>query len=231
MIKDVPDQNPLWDQWHRAKGASGSDPVHLTLRATLLATLPDQPRPRWLPPLLRRPQCTVLDLGCGQGHDVAAFARAGFRVCGLDFSTEAVRQTRRRIPWSHRRHVEVCTHNLAHPLPYPDGVFSATYSHLALHYFDDPTTRAIFAEVRRVLRPEGAFIFSVKSTDDPLCGEGDTIGENIYCRDGHLRHFFDADHLRSLLDGWTVREVTAHKGHYASASPSAFLHVTAHRAP
>jgi ubiquinone/menaquinone biosynthesis C-methylase UbiE len=45
--------------------------------------------------------------------------------------------------------------DMAQPLPYRDASFDAVMSNVAMHMFDDQTSRHILAEMRRVLRPGG----------------------------------------------------------------------------
>ncbi|MFO1500801.1 MAG: methyltransferase domain-containing protein [Verrucomicrobiota bacterium] len=43
------------------------------------------------------PSATVAVPGCGTGHDVLAWARAGFKVCGYDLAPSAVQLCRERV--------------------------------------------------------------------------------------------------------------------------------------
>lgn len=65
--------------------AAGADPLDTSRdRARFLARLPENAR--------------VLDLGCGSGRDLAAFAAAGCRVTGLDPSAAMLDLCRARLP-------------------------------------------------------------------------------------------------------------------------------------
>jgi len=125
--------------------------------------------------------------------------------------------------------IKAVLHDLRNGLPFDTETFDGAYSHLALHYFDDDTTRFIFREIGRVLRPGGLFVFSVKSTADPYFKTGTEIGPNIYCRNGHLRHFFSTSYTNDLLRDWKVASLTEPRGRYASSRPSAFIHVVAYK--
>lgn len=149
-MADVPSQKDFWDEWHRHRGASGHDEPHMELRNMFRAEMRSRTR------------AAVADLGCGQGIDAEDFAGAGMTVTAVDFAPEAIAKVRKLSPG-----VVPVRHDLSRPLPFGGSVFDGVYSHLALHYFDDATTHAIFAEIRRVLRPAGPFVFSVKSTADP----------------------------------------------------------------
>jgi 2-polyprenyl-3-methyl-5-hydroxy-6-metoxy-1,4-benzoquinol methylase len=96
----------------------------------------------------------VLEIGCGNGADGAAFALQGARYTGVDLTQTAVEAT--------RKHFEVLgltgsfrTEN-AEALSFADGSFDIVYSYGVLHHTPDP--RRAIAEVHRVLRPDGQAI-------------------------------------------------------------------------
>lgn len=210
-----------WDAWYARSGVSGQDPLHRELREMFL---------RWLP----AGGCDVLDLACGEGHDVRSMAMAGHRAVGLDFSATAIakgRQAANRGRSSDGRSaVDLRVHDIASQLTFPDGSFDAVFSHLGLHYFDYRVTGQIFCEIWRVLRPGGLLVFSVKSTKDRDYGVGVRLGEHIFDRDGHVRHFFDEAYAKTLLEGWAVELIEPCEGTYAGTEPSAFLRAVARRA-
>jgi SAM-dependent methyltransferase len=217
--RDLPGQLTFWNAWHRERGASGEDAVHRELRELFLERLPDP--------------SDVLDLGCGQGHDLRAMAQAGHRVAGIDFSPLAIRRARRKIyGWRlfGRRKDGLRVHDIADGLPFEDERFGGVYSHLALHYFRDDVTRRIFGEIERVLCSGGLLVFSVKSTDDPYYGDGERLGEHIFSRKGHVRHFFDEGYVKDLLDNWIIESTSSYRGHYACSEPSAFIRAVARKA-
>jgi SAM-dependent methyltransferase len=216
--RDLPEQLTFWNSWHRKRGASGQDAVHRQLREIFLNGLSGPSE--------------VLDLGCGQGHDLREMAESGHRVAGIDFSPVAIRHTRKRVfgwRYSKRRRTDLLVHDITDRLPFEDGRFDGVYSHLALHYFHDDVTRRIFREIERVLKPGGLLVFSVKSIEDPYYNDGERLGEHIFCRKGHVRHFFDEGYVKDLLDGWTMEATHSYHGHYACSEPSAFIRVVARK--
>lgn len=211
-----PDQLAFWNDWHQHRGATGNDPAHRESRGVFLEELEGTGR-------------RVVDLGCGQGHDMAAFARAGHDAHGLDYSPEAVRLARRLLAQAGVLDVDtkVCRHDLAEPLPYPDRTFDGVFSHLAIQYFDEPTTRSIGHEIARILRPGGLVVLVVKSVDDPYCGEGLAVAPHTWIRKGRIRRFFSEGELKGLLVDWAIERIDSFSGRYASAEPSHFLRVVA----
>jgi hypothetical protein len=81
-------------------------------------------------------------------------------------------------------------------------------SNVALHMFDDARTRALFTEVRRIVRPQGLFLFHVNAlADRPLRAKRkppvyELTPNYILEADGQTMHFFSAAYLRQLLTGW-----------------------------
>ena len=52
------------------------------------------------------------------------------------------------------------------PLPFPHGSFDVVFARFSLHYFNDTALANIFADVSRILRPEGSLVFMVKTTEN-----------------------------------------------------------------
>jgi hypothetical protein len=74
--------------------------------------------------------------------------------------------------------------------------------------FDDARTRALFTEVRRIVQPQGLFLFHVNALEDrPLRAKRkppvrELAPNYILEADGQTMHFFSAAYLRELLTGW-----------------------------
>jgi len=145
----------------------------------------------------------VLEFGGGQGRDALFLARNGFRVRVLDYSeraVEAIAAKARRLRLSGA--VEALRHDLREPLPFADESFDACYSHML--FCMALTTAELefaFAEARRVLRPNGLHIYTVRTTEDPHYGAGIFRGEGMYEVDGFVVHFFDREKVPRLAAG------------------------------
>jgi SAM-dependent methyltransferase len=166
---------------------------------------------RWIEPFLaplrRIGARSILELGCGTGNDAARLAREGFAVTAVDLSAEAIEQARRKFG----RAAEFLVADMASPLPYPDGNFDAVMANVALHMFPDAVTRQVFAEVERLVRAGGLFLFHVNALEDrPLRAHRRPIEreleENYVLEEGgQTMHFFSREYLEDLLQDW--REV------------------------
>lgn len=105
----------------------------------------------------------AIDLGCGTGANVALLARHGYRVVGVDGSTEALRRARRRLveagePERSGR-VELVHGDLGDPgLPERLGRFDLLVDYGALNDQTPGARRAFAANAARLASPGGAFV-------------------------------------------------------------------------
>lgn len=136
----------------------------------------------------------ILDLGCGTGFVARALAQRfrGARVVGLDLSPAMVEQANaRRGRWSRCRYV--CAD--AERLPLASGSMDLVVSNLALQWCDAATA---FAEIARVLRPGGRFLFSTFGPDTlkELRAAWASVNSET-----HVHGFVDMHELGDLLLG------------------------------
>ena len=150
---------------------------------------------------------TVLDLGCGTGNDVLRLVQQGFTVIGVDFSDEAVQQGRSKAE-KLGLSAQFVVADMAKRLPFDSATFDAVMSNVAIHMFSDRITRELFKEIRRIVRPNGLFVFHVNSTEDasvraephPPIRE---IEPNYFLEQhGQTMHFFSKEYLLDLLADW-----------------------------
>ena len=93
----------------------------------------------------------VLDVGCGQGIDVARYAQAGAAVTGIDLTPRHVELARAHVAaLGLSAQIEQAD---AERLRFPDASFDRVSSNGVLHH--TPDMPAALAEIRRVLRPGG----------------------------------------------------------------------------
>nr|WP_240979915.1 class I SAM-dependent methyltransferase [Streptomyces sp. HNM0574] len=153
----------------------------------------------------------VLELGAGHGRDALYFAREGFTVQADDFSPTGLEQLRDA---AHAQGVagEVTTavHDVRDSLPLPDTSVDAVFAHMLLCMaLSTKEIHATVAEIRRVLRPGGTFVYTVRHTGDAHHGAGTGHGDGIWEHGGFAVHFFDRALVDALADGWDLDEVHA----------------------
>ncbi|MEU1274048.1 class I SAM-dependent methyltransferase [Streptomyces sp. NPDC005799] len=151
----------------------------------------------------------VLELGAGHGRDALYFAREGFSVQATDFSATGLEQLKdaARAQGLDDR-VMTAVHDVREPLPLPDASVDAVYAHMLLCMaLSTQEIHTLVDEVRRVLRPGGVFIYTVRHTGDAHYGTGTRHGDDIYEHGGFAVHFFPRHLVDSLADTWTLNEV------------------------
>jgi 2-polyprenyl-6-hydroxyphenyl methylase/3-demethylubiquinone-9 3-methyltransferase len=94
----------------------------------------------------------VLDVGSGGGFLAATLSEAGYEVIGVDPEITAVRDAAEHVAASFVLAV-------GENLPFADDSFEAAMCSEVLEHVKDPG--AVVAEISRVLRPGGTFVFSV----------------------------------------------------------------------
>jgi SAM-dependent methyltransferase len=94
-----------------------------------------------------------LDLGCGTGIALPLLSRLGWSIVGVDISADQLAVARARADEIGAELLEAD----ASGLPFADASFDAVASILTHTDFEDAA--AAFAEVARVLRPGGRFVY------------------------------------------------------------------------
>ncbi|XIE81495.1 class I SAM-dependent methyltransferase [Streptomyces sp. SBR177] len=153
----------------------------------------------------------VLELGAGHGRDALYFAREGFTVRAADFSPTGLEQLRTA---AHAQgvvaRVTTLVHDVREPLPLPDDSVDAVFAHMLLCMaLSTEEIHAAVSEIRRVLRPGGSLVYTVRHTGDAHYGAGTAHGDDIYEHGGFAVHFFDRALVDGLAEGWTLDEVHA----------------------
>ncbi|MFE7243863.1 hypothetical protein [Streptomyces sp. NPDC057580] len=80
-------------------------------------------------------------------------------------------------------------------------------SRFPMHVLAKEEIHALVGEVRRVLRPGGVFVYTVRHTGDAHYGAGTGHGDDIWEHGGFAVHFFPRDLVDALADGWQSQEV------------------------
>jgi SAM-dependent methyltransferase len=123
----------------------------------------------------------ILELAAGHGRDAVYFARQGFTVLAIDFSDVAIERIRRVAQaQSVAAQVSAIAHDMREPFPLENHAVDAVFAHMALCMaLSTNEIHAIVNEVRRVLRPGGIFVYTVRHTGDAHYGAGNAYGDNI----------------------------------------------------
>jgi len=170
---------------------------------------PSDPAQKALELLKLEAKKNLLELGGGQGRDSVFFARNGLHVTMLDYSQIAVDTANGKAQASGLAELMTAIrHDVREPLPFADNHFDAAYSHML---YCMPITNSeverLSQEIRRVLKPGGLNIFTVRHTGDPHFGTGIHRGEEMYEVGGFIVNFFDRAKVERVSPGYDLLSV------------------------
>lgn len=139
------------------------------------------------------PDDTVLDVACGPGLVVCAFARVVRHATGIDITPAMLDRARAHaaegelvnVTW---RQGDVLS------LPWPDASFSIVTSRFALHHLEDP--RTVLDEMRRVCTPDGTVLVADSA---PAAGKADAFNRMELLRDPSHVRAMPLEELRGLF--------------------------------
>jgi SAM-dependent methyltransferase len=141
------------------------------------------------------PDDTVLDVACGGGIVVCAFAPYVRHATGIDMTPAMLERAQRLAAEKGITNVAWREGDVAH-LPWPDGAFTIVTTRFAVHHF--PTPRAVFAEIMRVCAPGGrVVIVDTYASKDPV--KAAEFNRLELLRDPSHRRCLALDELRDLF--------------------------------
>lgn len=151
----------------------------------------------------------LLELGAGQGRDTLLFARQGLRVHALGYAEASVTEIRAKAAAAGLAGLITATrHDVREPLPFANDCFDACFAHMLFCMaLTTPELERLAAEVRRVLRPDGLLVYTVRTTADAHFGAGIARGDDLYEMGGFIVHFFDRALVDCLAKGFEIVEI------------------------
>ncbi|HEV8042077.1 MAG TPA: methyltransferase domain-containing protein [Bryobacteraceae bacterium] len=136
---------------------------------------------------------TVLDVACGPGLLVCAFARVVRHAAGIDLTPAMLEQARELQRQQGLQNVTWQQGDVL-PLPYADGEFSIVSARFAFHHFLDPL--AVLKEMRRVCRAGGRIIVADSA---PASDKADAFNAVERLRDPSHVRAMPEEELRELF--------------------------------
>ncbi len=178
----------------------------LSTKPDMFGTEPSDPAQKAAELFKKEGRVKILELGGGQGRDTIFFAQNGFRVTVLDYCESGVETIAHKAKsMGLSQSVTPLRHDARKPLPFDDETFDACYSHM-LYCMALTTAELEFLsdEIRRVLKPNGLNIYTVRNTKDPYFQTGIHQGEEIYEIGGFVIHFFSKEKVGHLAKGFEI---------------------------
>jgi ubiquinone/menaquinone biosynthesis C-methylase UbiE len=162
---------------------------------------------------------TLLDLGCGPGQTTRFLADAGMtEILGTDLSPGMV-ETAKQLNQSLRFETADML-----SLHYPENSFGSALAFYAIVHFTEEQVKTAFAEINRVLKPGGQFLFSFHTGTGTVHLDeflGETV--NIDFR------FFETEQILTLLKetGFTVVDCLERRPYPDAEYPSIRAYIRA----
>jgi len=153
----------------------------------------------------------ILELGPGQGRDTLFFAKSGFNIEALDYSSSGVKDIiNKSKEYKLDSSLNAKIFDVRKKLPYENETFDGCFSHmLYCMAFSIDEIEKLNNEVNRVLKKGGINIFTVRNTSDGDYNNGTHRGEDLYENDGFIVHFFSEHKIKMLLSGFELIDINS----------------------
>ncbi len=145
---------------------------------------------------------SILDIGCGNGRNTKYVAKLGFKTYGIDISKSAIAQLK-EILKEDKLEADVRVGSF-YKIPYKKATFDYILSMRVFQHNDWKGAEKSFSEVSRVLKKNGLFLLSVRSTKmRQLPGErvpdrGITFVQKAGKKAGIILHHYSREELEEL---------------------------------
>ena len=147
---------------------------------------------------------SVIELGAGLGRDTIFFGKNLIHTIALDYSPSGIKVIDQKIKKANlSKYISSKLFDVREKLPFEDSSIEACYSHML--YCMALTTDDLVKlnnEIKRILKPGGINIYTVRHTNDGDFQNGNHIGEDLYENDGFIVHYFSEEKVNSLLNGF-----------------------------
>jgi SAM-dependent methyltransferase len=132
------------------------------------------------------------------------------RVTALDYTTEGLAELRAAAAaLGEDDRLTTLAHDVRQPLPLNDSSVDGCYSHMLFNMaLSTAELLRLSDEVRRVLRPGGLHVYTVRHAGDAHCGAGTPHGDGMFESGGFIVHFFDRPLVDRLAAGYTMLDLT-----------------------
>jgi ubiquinone/menaquinone biosynthesis C-methylase UbiE len=146
------------------------------------------------------PEDTVLDVACGPGLLVCAFAKVVRHATGIDLTPAMLEQARELQRLQGLQNITWKQGDVL-PLPFEDGAFSIVSARFAFHHFLDPL--AVLKEMQRVCRVGGRIVVADSA---PAQEKADAFNAVERLRDPSHARAMPVEELREMFGSAGLRD-------------------------
>jgi len=145
----------------------------------------------------------IVELGAGLGRDSIFFAKNKISVNSLDYSKIGINIINKKISDNNLQNITAKVFDIRKKLPFSDNSIDACFSHM-LYCMALTTAELSYLnnEIKRILKPNGINIYTVRNEYDGDYKNGIPRGEDMFEIDGFIVHFFTKEKVYSLMDGF-----------------------------
>ena len=146
---------------------------------------------------------TIIELGAGLGRDSIYFSINNLSVTSLDYSQSGINIINKKINKDKLKNIKTKVFDIRQKLPFEDNSIDGCFSHML--YCMALSNQNLFnlnKEIRRILKPDGLNIYTVRNEHDGDYKNGIHRGEDMYENDGFIVHFFNKTKINQLTDGF-----------------------------
>ena len=145
----------------------------------------------------------IVELGAGLGRDSIFFAKNKLSVNSLDYSKIGINIINKKISDNNLQNITAKVFDIRKKLPFPDNSIDACFSHmLYCMALTSAELSYLNNEIKRILKPNGINIYTVRNEYDGDYKNGIPRGEDMFEIDGFIVHFFTKEKVYSLMDGF-----------------------------
>ncbi|WP_198345770.1 class I SAM-dependent methyltransferase [Nocardiopsis gilva] len=139
---------------------------------------------------------SVVDLGCGDGRNLAALVAAGFSCMGVDIAPTGLAHARTTAQPAFLLRADATDIGLI------DNSVDAVTCFDVFGQIQDPSS--LVREARRILRPGGTLVVNAFTPEDGTYGEGEEIAPHTFAYKDTLFRYYDEDSVRELFSEWEI---------------------------
>lgn len=155
---------------------------------------------------------SVLDLGCGLGRHSVLFAKYGFKVTASDISDDALDFLK---GYSKQNQTDIaCRKADMQALPFADDAFDCIFAMHSAGHADSEGMKRIMAEIKRVLKPNGAVFMTLCSKETWTFKESglpkldkNTVIKTEGAEQGVPHYFVDKEDIKELFTEFSLKKV------------------------